>query len=66
MKILIGDVTMNARLEKLTEKYPELLECQNSIMEAFNAIKKSYEAMENCCLLEMGAVQQTVSMSSVN
>ncbi|NWQ39226.1 SIS domain-containing protein [Bacillus sp. EB106-08-02-XG196] len=35
---------MNARLEKLIEKYPELLECQNSIIEAFNAIKKSYEA----------------------
>jgi phosphoheptose isomerase len=47
--ILIGDVTMNAKLEnakleKLVEKYPELVECQDSIMEAFNAIKKSYEA----------------------
>ncbi|ETI67516.1 D-sedoheptulose-7-phosphate isomerase [Neobacillus vireti] len=35
---------MNARLEKLIEKYPELVECQTSIMEAFEAMKHAYES----------------------
>ena len=35
---------MNANLEKLFGKYPELIECQTSIEEAFKAIKQAYES----------------------
>lgn len=35
---------MNANLEKLFGKYPELIECQTNIEEAFKAIKQAYES----------------------
>ncbi|MCM3115050.1 SIS domain-containing protein [Neobacillus sp. MER 74] len=35
---------MNANLEKLFRKYPELVECQTSIEEAFEVIKQAYQS----------------------
>ena len=35
---------MNANLEKLFEKYPELCVCQTSIIDSFEAIKKAYQS----------------------
>jgi D-sedoheptulose 7-phosphate isomerase len=35
---------MNANLEKLFGKYPELVECQTSIVEAFEVINQAYQS----------------------
>lgn len=35
---------MNAQVEKLVKKYPELVECQTSIEEAFEVLKQAFEA----------------------
>lgn len=38
------EVAMHAKLAKLFEKYPELVECRSSIKEAFEEIKRAYES----------------------
>jgi len=39
-----ADLAINAKLDKLFEKYPELVKCRTSIEEAFGAIKRAYQS----------------------